>query len=1091
MLPRTPPRLSRGFWMLASFTASMVACGPTTIATTVKPPPPKVVDPPLPKAESPAHWALHPSHAMPLNARLDLGAAGVLYAGGGGERWLEPAAGGPAAPAATLLPESIEAIARSGSELLFVGKSGTIYPAKDPLGPTTGKRVAPTKMRAVAAGKASVVGISEAGLHRTLDGGLTWSKVTLPSNEGTPTYIAMVPSGLGLLLLAPQKVLATSDDGASFSVVKTPGVGARRAVADINGDLLVEGVEASSILREGPLRLEKINRAPTVRFDLAAQADENMPAYADAIAAGHGAILGTRYLEAIPDGDDATRWVLGIAELGKPLVRKKVRELDGCENVFVGGDARTLMLACDVEGKPPPDANPNPNKKPKMEERWHMKLLRSDDLGKTFKDDGVVTSADRPVKHVWLGPDGTVVVDGGCKRSRSEWSCEESPPVVRAPGQAGFAKTVGAPFTRFSDLAFHPGNGHAYAVGFINNQGRLGFYVSRNGGKDFVRKNLPAVAMTGEEPLVAEFMDGYPGSISLDDAGNIVVAVNTGDRFVLYTTSDEGETFKSRVVPFHADALAIAGAHGFAYQHDGPSFESNDAGATWSAVDAPQSYDDRTSIACGTYGCFIGDQATRVGWDGKAGTADGTDKPIDKSKIVSASVLTCDVQGSFASVGAVPLPSASNADVGGGTRFTLPRRSTKDGSVVVVVGERSKKGGFDTKEITLFGPLAKDTASHVTMQLEGVAAMRFSFKRELPNVIAIGKPNPPILKKPPPSPSYLPITPKQLVDVEVAWYVAATGKVHRATIKGVGPLEPYRDLTDGRDGPSLARPSMLSIAMGGLHVRPLANVAADAPLWFVSEGGKVEKLGWPEVPKIDVRGKSIAFSSFDAARIGKRSLVFGSISGGLQMWMAWGNEAGTSWETRTWGLWPEYDDGYVRLRYLDSGALPAFGVLYTSNAPDQSGSVGWMTPLKGPENDPSTSVALPTARSLGETPRLCQKVDWNAARLSVPYATGTRHPVLVSGDGIDLVLATATTIARVTSEKEFCVSAYDALPLNGINSKSIDGWSAIIPADDLEHAALFKVPKGGDLSVRPMSCHVTKDSKLPAELTGVDGFVGD
>ncbi|MEO7095507.1 MAG: hypothetical protein ABI175_19785, partial [Polyangiales bacterium] len=667
------PRPTRGLSILASLAVSVVACGPTTVATTIKPPPPKNGEPPLPKAESPARWALHPSHAMALNARLDLGSAGILYAGGGGERWLEPASGGPAVPSGTLLPESIEAIARAGSELLFIGRSGTIYATKDPLGPTVAKRPAPVKMRAVAAGKVAVLGISDQGLHRTTDGGATWTKVTLPSTEGTPTYVAMVSSGLGLVLVAPQRVFATNDDGGTFAVVASPGVGARRAVADVNGDLLVEGVDASAILRESPLRLERINRAPTVRFDLAGQGDESTPSYADAIVAGHGAMLGTHYVEAIPEGDDATRWVIGIAELGKPLERRKVRELDGCENVFVGGDVRTIMLACDLEGRPPSD--PNPNKKPKMEERWHFKLLRSDDLGKTFKEDGAVASADRAVKHLWLGPDGTLVVDGGCKRSRSEWSCEESPPVVRAPGQGGFAKTVGAPFTRFSDLAFHPVNGRAYAVGYVNNTGRLGFYVSRNGGKDFVRRNLPAVAMVGEDPLVAEFIsEAYPGSVTVDEAGNVLVAAFTGDKWVIYSTGDDGETFKSRVVPFHADSVAIAGAHGFAYVHDGPSFETSDAGATWSSVDAPQSYDDRTALACGAYGCFIGDRATRVGWDGKVGTADGTDKPAATSKVVSASVITCDVAGSFASLGTF-------APLGG---FALPGLGTS--SVPIVPG---------------------------------------------------------------------------------------------------------------------------------------------------------------------------------------------------------------------------------------------------------------------------------------------------------------------------------------------------------------------------------------------------------------------
>ncbi|MEO7096155.1 MAG: hypothetical protein ABI175_23035, partial [Polyangiales bacterium] len=157
-------------------------------------------------------------------------------------------------------------------------------------------------------------------------------------------------------------------------------------------------------------------------------------------------------------------------------------------------------------------------------------------------------------------------------------------------------------------------------------------------------------------------------------------------------------------------------------------------------------------------------------------------------------------------------------------------------------------------------------------------------------------------------------------------------------------------------------------------------------------------------------------------------------------------------------------------------------------------STGWMTPLKGPESDPSTVLPLPTAKSIGESPRTCQKIDWNASRLSLPYAVGTRHPVVIKGEGTDILMATSTTIARITSEKEWCVSAYDAVTVRNtitLAPTATDAYSAILPADDLEHAALFRQPKGGELSVRPMACRVTKDTKVPEGVTGVDGFVAE
>ena len=1075
---------------LAVLALIVVACGPAAKQTIAqKPVAATSGGKPLPAAETPARWVLHASRTISLRARLDVGDAGMLYAGNGGERWLEPrdATKGPSS-APVLLPEPIVALQRaSDASILVIGASGAIYPTKDPLGNPGAKRAPAKPASSIAAGKLAVVAIFDGAMMRTTDGGQSWSKVALPGGvDGSLVQVSMLPTGAGLALLAPQRALATQDDGATWKAVATPGVGARRVVADVNGDLLVEGLEASAILRTDPLRLEKIDRAPTRDYELSLGDTGVMPLYADAVNLGHGALLGTRYVEVIGDPDEPTRWSVSVSELGKKPTSKKVHELDGCDNVFVGGSESVLELGCDRE--PKGDAPPTPTyKKPKVEERLHLELFRSEDFGVTFKPDGMIPSPDRETKHLWLTPDGALIVDGACKRSKNDWTCEESPPLIRVAGQAGFAKVIGQPSTHFHDLVFAP-NGRAYAIGSSPVNERFALYVSTDGGKDFTRKNLPAIAVDGDDgPFVPQdttIGNGFrQASITIDDAGNVVVAAAApfGGEIAtaIYVTADDGASFKSRVLPFRPDTVALAGRHAFAYSHDDRSFESSDDGATWSPIEAPHGPDDRVAIACSAYGCLLGDRATRVGWDGTAGSADVDDKGKTK-KVIAARTLSCAPQGEWKTIDAVALPTQSNADLGGGTRFTIPKRDAKDGAIRVVVGERDKKGGFVTKEQTLFGPSPKDTATAYTMQLEGVAAIRYAFKRDS---------NAPTVKKPGTYSynPYIPITAKQNVDVEVAWYVAATGKVYKGTIKNVGPLEPYRDVADGRDNPSTARYALVSIAMGGIHVRPLASSTPDAPLWFVSEAGKVEKLTWPEVPQKDVRGKPLYFGSLDAARVGKRSLVFGNAPGGLQMWMAWSHEGSPGWDVRTWSLWPETDVGDVRLRYMDSGQNPAFAVLF-SGAPDAP-MAAWMATLKTAEADPSTVMALPTQKQFGDPPRPCADKSWfSAARLSLPFVAGSRHPMLVKGDGLDLTMATSQAVVRVNDETHWCVSAFDAMPL--AYKQGDTAYSALVFPDDLEHSALFRQAKTGsaEIAVRTMSCAYSTSAVPDSVLSKIDGF---
>ncbi|MGZ3476288.1 MAG: WD40/YVTN/BNR-like repeat-containing protein, partial [Polyangiales bacterium] len=347
-----------------------------------KPQQPVAAKPAAPKPASPSRWALRPVGTLSLDAKLEID-GGSLYVGRGGARWLEKKGQQPIA-ADMLLPDSLKGVTRDESgKFLFVGASGSVFVTADPLGPIVATRPANMPMRAVSVGKRAIVGISESSIVRSADGGASWSKVALPAGtNGFPAQLAMLPSGEGLLLLAPQRVLVTTDDGASFQPLPSPGVGARRVVADVNGELVLEGTTSSARLARNPLRLEKVPHAPASGFELPLPEGGEPMLGSDAIAQGMGVFAGDRWLEVVQDPDKPERFRLATMELGKPATMRPLTELESCDRVSLGGNATALILGCTISSSTPKkSAKPwGPNSVP----RTVMKLFKSTDGGATF-----------------------------------------------------------------------------------------------------------------------------------------------------------------------------------------------------------------------------------------------------------------------------------------------------------------------------------------------------------------------------------------------------------------------------------------------------------------------------------------------------------------------------------------------------------------------------------------------------------------------------------------------------------------------------------------------------------------------------------
>jgi photosystem II stability/assembly factor-like uncharacterized protein len=1084
--PRRAPRVLRhlGIPSLLLAAGAQLGCPSATETprgvATVTPPPAK---PSAPPPEFPARWVLHPSRSLKLRGRWDLGKDGMIYVGAGGERWLDKRNGQAPVAAPTLLPQSLRGVlAGADGALLFVAQSGTVFVAgKDPLGPPAATREAPKGMRSVSVGRAAIIAIADGGLRRSTDGGASWVNVSLPAgatSRGVLTHVALASNGDGLALFAPQHVLVTNDDGATWKEIATPGLGARRVVTDTNGDVVLEGLEASAVLRPGP-RFERANRSPSTEYELPIPTDEGALGYAEAFAEGRAVIEGTHYAEVLNDPDDSTRWRLAIGEMGgKPAVRR-LPELDACDGAMVARRGKSVVVGCQRS----PSVSYNKYRYGGGSDHYQLHMFRSEDEGKTFKADGQLTIADRR-KRMWILEGGAILIEGGCKPTHggNDWSCEESPPVIRLPGAKGFAKIgVNTAGVQFYDLAVSPNGQRVYAVGQTSS-GRVALFASSDGGKDFTRHMLPPVPGDDpkSEPLLA---DTFGLTVSVDDAGSTAVLASAGRRWLSFTASDDAVTLKGKVLPFEATSAALAGKRGLAYDTNGAAYETMDGGAVWTKVAAPQlGVGEDTTVQCGDYGCLLGSRATRVGWDLKT-AADV--KPYEEKaagkKTVAGTPIKCATAGSWVSFGATARPTIFEADFNPTQRWYTLSRDVVKGNVAAVVptfeGKPDPKDPkadtrkLEAKELAVLAPPGKDVATYAMTQNGAVASLKYAFKRDTPS-----KPG-----------AYSPVTPKQSVDIEVAWWHAATGKIVRGTIKGAGPLDPSRDMVERRDQPSDARVALMTIGPGGVLVRPFASASADSVAYFVGADGKVDKLAWPELPTRDARGASL-WLRYETARIGKRTLLYGMSTSHAQVLMAWANEAGTNWETRTWGLWPEIEgapnDATVRL--LHGAATPTLAV-FAGNGSGGLGPMGWATPLAAGEPDPTSSFALPTQRSLGDG-RACDKAGLAAPRVVAPYSRGTRHPVIVDLDGAEVLLATNQATVHVPpGGGDGCLGMWEATPPVW---KSGDQFNALVPLDDLAHVVLFRsTSKSNEQQARVLTCTLSKETPIPASLNNVDGFV--
>jgi hypothetical protein len=770
------------------------SCGPNPTSVTPSKPVVENTKPPAARAR----WVFSaPEHE--IGAKLDLGDHKTLYVGGHGRRELEE--GGEIKHAQTLAEESLTGVMRDDKgRFVFVAADGDAYRSTEALGPI--ERVAPPRtepLASVTTGRAAILGIGAKGLFRSADFGLTWKAVDYAAQKpyGRAASVALDSKGNGVLVHLPQRVFVTHDDGATWAPIASPAHGAASVLRDGQDRLFAFGYYdqratlAASAFAETTDLPASIFPGRTLRElrDIPAEATERFPLYPRSQMPvlrepePLRVLAGDRVVEiAVHDGKIDTR----SAPLGDPQGTPTAQpDLD----VGVLDDAHVAAWNGELAYA----------QQPRIDDDVTMEttLFRSKDYGATWKKETTFPGASAPGHAVFVGPRGWTFVAPTCKPKASD--CK--PAKIRPAGKTAF-EDAGDPSFTPEQFVFDEPHNKVYALADQVYEGTLD-----------AAKLVPVHLVFAVPPSKIV--------ITVDEQGGLRLFEHNGDRHVTTRSRNaKGEVQPSRYVDLGSGRLAFAGRRGLSIG-DHESYETNDAGDTWTRVASNGSTE---GLACSAAGCLL-EGAQRVGWDLPA---------LQSTEIVRATTTpladNAGVQKPTPSK-STPFNVACKVSGKGSTMESASDASWVDGTTPARWAQASRPSMIgDTSALGLVWA-DKDTvhrtqllgAAHGAMELraavderdDGIIAARYQFTRRS----ATGKLNP--------------------VQVELAWWSPAKpAQAHHATIAGVKAFRVARFSFSGR-----AR-----VVDGGV----VFQGSRDDVIHFVSDDGKQQTLAAAPFPFTDV-----------------------------------------------------------------------------------------------------------------------------------------------------------------------------------------------------------------------------------------------
>lgn len=1025
-----------------------------------------------PAYTSPATWRYHPQKPAKLWARRALGGGRVLFAGERGERWIADAKHHTSRTAARLAPETLTAILKDGTHWLFVGASGTAYEAKKPLGPFVRSSAPLDRLARVTAAGSTILGVKrrDGALARSVDAGASWQQVGPKGRRFSD--VELDEAGHGVALAIPEQLWRTDDSGATWKKAAAKPFGVLSFERDTAGRIHADSALGWKLWQpdKAPHWVSE-SRAPHARDYKLPVAPPRGPDAA-ALAAGRAVVTGGRYAEvARSAGHDG--WELWSGPPSGPLQSEPLEVDAGCSSLRLTGFGQRLYLAC-------PDAD-----------SATLGIAESDDGGKTWKRQSYLARAHPDEFSFAAGAGGALVVTGICAEQSSNRGCLAEGVYYRrarardagAPRDAGSrGHAPGADYDlapaatpalagAAAALTYSTDGRVAYAIGRRTKDNRFAVFVSHDGGRTFQAREIdqiPAAASARSRLYPWQRRTTYQvESATAAENGTLAIVFQRYGHSTLVVTDDQGHTLSVASAPTSEAEIGAVGTRALAIaEHARQAWESLDGGASWTPIGpllalCSGDHCDAT-VRCYLGGCVIGSELSRIGWRGQSdeptllAPRDGTSPDLYDRHVREPLSCTLDDVPWRPLPNVVDEPNASQAELGKVVWFV----PTSD-SAHAAAGLFHGYGGAHphVEHVTLLRPARNpaDTAYMVSSQVEGAAALRYAIPSRH------GAPD--------------------LRNVEVAWENLFEGRVGHARLANVGGYDPG-DYVGGRGPGQTARPALLSIAAGGIYLKPHVR-ANDGPTYFM-DGRSVVTLP-------DVKWPSLAIHTrAEMIHVGRHSMPVMFVGDGAAVIGA--RPSGKSWtlDAYSLGFTAPTDFGLGQLwnlTYLHDHSGIYETLFNASNEVHESR----FFEFQATGNVLGAPIAVPTQLDVRGPPQRCSASDRaSTPRIIAPWEPGTRHPVIVTDSTEPLrVLLTDSAVMYGTPASP-CVAAFDAdgVPLETNNGET-QSEQAILPIDELEHSWLFRVVPNssgrGRVEVRTMSCHFDPTAEIPPEVYNLAG----
>ncbi len=1046
--------------------------------------------------KSPAIWRYHPRKAAPLLARADLGGGSLLYAGEQGERWVFDKKAGSVNAAARLAPEAIVAILKiEGGAWLFVGESGTGYEAREPLGGFVRASVPLDRLARVSAATSAVVGVTRDGqIVRSGDAGASWKPVGAPDVRYVD--VALVEGGHGVALSVPEAMWETKDDGASWKKLDVPSMGALSlAWDDVAGITVDTALGFKRWLPEKPTELPALGRTPKKgRFQLGLKPARGPDA--NALLEGRAIVVNGEYIEATSKSSSDSSWTLWRGRVAGRLRERAFPAAKGCKAVRLAAFDKYFYFACSVSSS-------GANQK--------FKIFRSENRGKKFVEETYNVEGRLAYLNLAVGAEGALSVTGICAPHDSMRGCspygifhrrlapldagvddkkgdskkDDKKDDKKDPTDASKKKSDGpeyelspaaTPALKGSALAlaFAPDGHTAFAVGRRTKGSSLAVFVSHDGGQSFEGREIDQLDAEPESDSESRYSRPPPSpisnvtSISPGEDGTLALVLE-GTPPTLVVVDEEGRVIAFSSAPPAATSLGAVGTRALAISsNQSTAWESLDGGATWTSIGKlpsgspakSQSSPDR--VFCHSSGCVVGTELSRIGWRGQADDDQGVLSPVDSTAgdLYDRSVrtpLSCatDEKTWQPLPKVTSVPDAKHAAMGKAVWYAMAQDDLKASSVIYQAtgGNRAR-----VENVQLLSPVTKPQSYAYTTsyQVEGAAALRYPVDSST-----------------------------SLKNLEVVWDNLFEGKVYRVRVADAGPAG-VNDFTRTGFGAQRAQPAMLSIAAGGLYLRPHGG-ARDGQSTLFLDGRGVSTLppvNWGQINT----GSQSEMVHIGTAHVAVSFLPSGAgIVRGRREGSTWALDAYSTGIKEFWrfGLSQDHDLAYA------PGNHAAIRVsIYEVEGTRHS---SWLFPFRASGAVVDAPIPTPMQRDTGEKPNRCGGVTRaDTPRVVSPFQGGTRHPIIVSDPVEPLRLLLTSDAVMHGSPSEPCVAAFDAEvvaldPTIGTPEQE----RAILPLDDLEHSWIFRTTydSSGEavIEYRLMSCRFDGGIEIPPETFSAPG----